>query len=205
MPDDMLTDEPQDDQETPGTPVPPPGLEADDSAPPPPPSAAQTVPSDQIESVSAIDDEVERIMLEELARAEAGGAPTSIPETLMSSSPGSDLDMPTSAPREVPMVKPVEFAKFDRTESTGQPKNIDILMDVRLPVAIELGRTEMTIRDILSLSSGSVVELNKLAGEPVDLYVNNKIVARGEVVVVDENFGLRVTSLISPEERIKSL
>jgi len=193
MPDDMLTNEPQDDQDIPVTPVPPPEPEIDDSSAPP---AAQAVPSDQIETVGAIDDEVERIMLEELARAEAVDASPLMADALEPSAP---------ALKDIPVVKPIEFGKFDRTESTGQPKNIDILMDVKLPVAIELGHTEMTIRDILALSAGSVVELNKLAGEPVDLLVNNKTIARGEVVVVDENFGLRVTSLISPEDRIKSL
>lgn len=83
--------------------------------------------------------------------------------------------------------------------------NIDLLLDVKMPVAIELGRTELPIAELLTLGPGSVIELNKLAGEPVDLLVNNKIIARGEVVVVDENFGVRVTSLLSPEERIKSL
>lgn len=78
-------------------------------------------------------------------------------------------------------------------------------MDVDLPVSIELGRTKMAIADILALGPGSVVELNKLAGEPVDLLVNYKVVARGEVVVVDENFGLRVTQLMTPEERLKAL
>jgi len=198
MPDDMLTNEPQDDQDIPVTPVPPPEPEIDDSPAP----AALAVPSDQIETVGAIDDEVERIMLEELARAESVGVTSSMADAL---APASEIEMPASASKDIPVVKPVEFGKFDRTESTGQPKNIDILMDVKLPVAIELGHTEMTIRDILNLSAGSVVELNKLAGEPVDLLVNNKTIARGEVVVVDENFGLRVTSLISPEDRIKSL
>jgi flagellar motor switch protein FliN len=202
MPDDMLTEEPQDDQEIPATPVPPPEPEMDDSPAPP---EMQAVPSDQIETVSAIDDEVERIMLEELARAESVGSTPTIEDTLSSLAPAPVIEKPTPAPKDIPVVKPVEFGKFERTEPVGQPKNIDILMDVKLPVAIELGRTEMTIRDILVLSAGSVVELNKLAGEPVDLLVNNKIVARGEVVVVDENFGLRVTSLISPEDRIKSL
>ncbi len=83
--------------------------------------------------------------------------------------------------------------------------NIDLLLDVKMPVAIELGRTELPIAELLTLGPGSVIELNRLAGEPVDLLVNNKIIARGEVVVVDENFGVRVTSLLSPEERIKSL
>ena len=121
---------------------------------------------------------------------------------------GSAADRFSERPEErkdIPTVKPVEFGRFERTELTNVPKNLDILMDVKLPVSIELGRTEMTIHDILDLAAGSVVELSKLAGEPVDLLVNNKVVAKGEVVVVDENFGLRVTSLISPEDRIKSL
>lgn len=104
-----------------------------------------------------------------------------------------------------PTVQPVQMGELKRTGPSGKPRNIDILMDVKLPVAIELGRTQLTVHDILELAPGSVVELNKLAGEPVDLLVNNKVVAKGEVVVVDENFGLRVSSLISPEERIKSL
>lgn len=201
MPDDMLTNEPQDDQESLGAPVPPPEPELDET---PGPAAVQAIPTDQIESPSAIDDEVERIMLEELARAESGGTMPSAAATSVASMSDMDLGLP-SPPRDVPVVKPVEFGKFERTESASQTKNIDILMDVKLPVAIELGRTEMTIKDILALSAGSVVELNKLAGEPVDLLVNGRTVARGEVVVVDENFGLRVTSLISPEDRIKSL
>jgi flagellar motor switch protein FliN/FliY len=171
----------------------------DESAAPP---AAQAIPSDQIDSSAAIDDEVERIMLEELARAES---PSVMPSLADDIQPASSFAASAAPPKDLPTVKAVEFGKFERTESGGTTKNIDILMDVKLPIAIELGRTEMTIRDILELSAGSVVELNKLAGEPVDLLVNSKIIAKGEVVVVDENFGLRVTSLISPEDRIKSL
>jgi flagellar motor switch protein FliN len=199
MPDDMLTNEPMDDQEMPASSVPLPGPEMDETAAPP---AAQAIPSDQIDSSAAIDDEVERIMLEELARAESPNAMSSLANDMP---PASGFAAPAAPPKDLPTVKSVEFGKFDRTESSGATKNIDILMDVKLPIAIELGRTEMTIRDILELSAGSVVELNKLAGEPVDLLVNAKIIAKGEVVVVDENFGLRVTSLISPEDRIKSL
>jgi flagellar motor switch protein FliN len=202
MPDDMLTNEPSDDQDLLGSSGPPPEAEADTSTPP---ASVEAIPTDQIESSSAIDDEVERIMLEELARAESAGASPSMSDTLIATAPPPDMGMPSLPPKDVPVVKPVEFGRFDRTEAFGQPKNIDILMDVKLPVAIELGRTEMPIKDILALAAGSVVELNKLAGEPVDLLVNGRIVARGEVVVVDENFGLRVTSLISPEDRIKSL
>jgi len=80
-----------------------------------------------------------------------------------------------------------------------------MLMDVTLPVSIELGRTSLKIEDILSLGPGSVVELDKLAGEPVDVLVNDRLLAKGEVVVIDENFGVRITSMISPQDRIKSL
>ena len=90
-------------------------------------------------------------------------------------------------------------------EHVGTAGNIDLLLDVKMPVAIELGRTELPILEILTLGPGSVVELDKLAGEPVDLLVNGKIIARGEVVVVDENFGVRITMLMSPQERLKSL
>jgi len=102
-------------------------------------------------------------------------------------------------------VSSVEFEQFSKSSNAASPHNINMLLDVTMPVAIELGRTTMPIQDILNLGPGSVVELNKLAGEPVDLLVNEKLIARGEVVVVDENFGIRITSMISQEDRIKSL
>ncbi len=102
-------------------------------------------------------------------------------------------------------VSKAEFQQLQQPAGAGTQHNIELLMDVDLPVSIELGRTKMPIADILSLGPGSVVELNKLAGEPVDLLVNHKVVARGEVVVVDENFGLRITQLMTPEERLKAL
>ncbi len=83
-------------------------------------------------------------------------------------------------------------------------KEMSLVMDIELPIAIELGRTNMLIRDIVKLSPGSVVELDKLSGEPVDLYVNNKRFARGEVVVIEENFAVRITELINPEERFST-
>ena len=102
-------------------------------------------------------------------------------------------------------VSGVEFQQLKQSSDIGEPRNIDLLMDVDLPVSIELGRTKMPISDILALGPGSVVELNKLAGEPADLLINYKVVARGEVVVIDENFGLRITQLMTPEERLKAL
>lgn len=78
-------------------------------------------------------------------------------------------------------------------------------MDIPLNVSVELGRTRKPIRDILDLSSGSIVELDKLAGEPVDILVNSKLIAKGEVVVIEENFGVRVTDILSQAERIQKL
>lgn len=98
-----------------------------------------------------------------------------------------------------------EFQHLQQPATVDGFRNIDLLMDVDLPVSIELGRTKLSISEILALGAGSVVELNKLAGEPVDLLVNHKVVAKGEVVVVDENFGLRITQLMTPEERLRAL
>jgi len=89
--------------------------------------------------------------------------------------------------------------------SQGMPKNIDLILDVPLEISVVLGRTKKNIKDILSLGTGSLIELDKLAEEPVEILVNGKKVAYGEVVVVDENFGVRITSIVSNEERIKSL
>ena len=80
-----------------------------------------------------------------------------------------------------------------------------MLLDVELEVLVELGRKSMKIRDVLKLGKGSLIELNKTAGEPLTIYVNNRKLAEGEVVVIDDNFGIRITKLASPKERIKSL
>ena len=106
---------------------------------------------------------------------------------------------------EINVVKTKQFDDFGKPKLTGEGQNINVLMDVTLPISIELGRTSMRIQEILHLGPGSVVELNRLAGEPVDLLVNNKLIAKGEVVVVDENFGVRVTHMVSHEDRLKSL
>ena len=103
----------------------------------------------------------------------------------------------------------VSRAEFDSFSSengeNGNPRNIDMLLDVELEVLVELGRKSMKIRDVLKLGKGSLIELNKTAGEPLTIYVNNRKLAEGEVVVVDDNFGIRITKLASPKERIKSL
>jgi flagellar motor switch protein FliN len=105
---------------------------------------------------------------------------------------------------ERPTVEKMGFGNLTPSKQT-EPRNLNMLMDVSLPISIELGRTTMAIEDILNLGPGSVVELDKLAGEPVDLLVNNKLMAKGEVVVIDENFGVRITTMVSKSERIRSL
>ena len=84
-------------------------------------------------------------------------------------------------------------------------RTLDFIMDVTLQVTVEVGRTRMTIQDLLQLGQGSVVELEKLAGEPLDIYINGKQVARGEAVIVNEKFGVRLTDIVSPEDRVDNL
>lgn len=88
-------------------------------------------------------------------------------------------------------------------EGAGRP--LDFILDIPLEISVELGRARMVINDLLQLGQGSVIELSKLAGEPLEIFVNGKLVARGEVVVVNEKFGVRVTDIVSPMERVKSL
>ncbi len=84
-------------------------------------------------------------------------------------------------------------------------KNLQMILDIPLKVSVELGRTKMPVRDLINLAQGSVIELNKLAGEPLEVYVNDKMIARGEAVVVNEKFGVRLTDIISQAERVEQL
>ncbi len=102
-------------------------------------------------------------------------------------------------------VQPVQFAPLVPGMAAQSETNIDFIADVPLQITVELGRTRKLIREILDLVPGSVVELDKLAGEPVDVLVNGRLIAKGEVVVIDENFGVRVTDIIHPHERMKNI
>ncbi len=84
-------------------------------------------------------------------------------------------------------------------------KDLDFLLDIPLEISVELGRTRILVNDLLSLGQGSVVELTKLAGEPLEILINHKLIARGEAVVVNEKFGVRITDIVSPMERVKQL
>lgn len=104
-------------------------------------------------------------------------------------------------------VRPVEFAPFDSytPTNTDTNRNLELLMDIKLELTVELGRCQLPVKKVLELTRGSIIELDKVAGESVELYANGKHVANGEVVVIEDNFGLRITSITDPEERIKSL
>ena len=100
---------------------------------------------------------------------------------------------------------PAEFGMLQMPMGVGLQSNIDLLLDVPLQITVELGRTRMLIKDVLELGIGSVVELNKLAGEAVEVFVNSELIAKGEVVVIDENFAVRITSIVNPQDRLQAL
>ncbi len=112
--------------------------------------------------------------------------------------------------QQVPFAEPVpvraaQFAPLSQPTGLEGISGLDLILDVPLRVTVELGRTRMAIRDVLDLGKGSVVELDRLAGEPVDMLVNGKLIARGEVVVIDESFGIRVTDIVNPVDRVSNL
>lgn len=108
--------------------------------------------------------------------------------------------------KEEPNIQSVQFSSFDETAAgQAEPNNLNMLLDIPLQVTVELGRTKRMVKEILSISHGSIIELDKLAGEPVDILINNKLIAVGEVVVIDENFGVRVTDILSTADRISKL
>ena len=191
------------------------GMEKEDNSedvPDGPAADGESKSSDELDATgkeseeSPLDNTSQEKMLDELARMESidgmGDDSTLQDIGSLTGQPGDDYGNPEG---DVAEVKTADFQQLTAGTRGHESHNLDLLMDVTLPISIELGRTSMNIQEILNLGPGSIVELDKLAGEPVDLLVNNKIVARGEVVVLDENFGIRVTSLVSTEERLRSL
>lgn len=104
-------------------------------------------------------------------------------------------------------VQPVQFASFEDLDQVQGPpnQNLNILLDVKLQLTVELGKTELPIKKVLELTKGSIVTLNKAAGEPVELYANGKLIAYGEVVVIEDNFGLRITHITDPARRLNTI
>lgn len=104
-----------------------------------------------------------------------------------------------------PSVQSVQFPNLGAGTAGSEQGNIGLLMDVYMEMTVELGRTRKLIKEILGMGEGTIIELDKLAGEPVDILVNHKLIAKGEVVVIDENFGVRVTEIVSPMERMSGM
>lgn len=106
-------------------------------------------------------------------------------------------------------IQSVQFSQLTSMDADGAKgegrRNLDLILDISVPVSVELGHTNMLIKDILALSQGSIVELDKVAGTPVDLFVRGKLLAQGEVVVVEENFGVKITNICGSEELVKNL
>lgn len=134
-----------------------------------------------------------------LASIVAGGAPTP------KAQPRAAVELQRAQAAALGGVTAVQFPQLTPSLTEGQMQNIELLLDVPMHITVELGRTTRMIREVLNLGTGSIIELDKLAGEPVDLLVNGKLIAKGEVVVIDESFGVRITEIVSPVERIAGL
>jgi len=139
-----------------------------------------------------------------------GSQEDSSPDDAGTPEPDAEPLTPDLSVSESPMSNPVSaqplaFSQLASQGTDTSPHSLDLILDVTIELTVELGRKSMLIKDILGLGPGSIVELNKLAGEPVDLLVNNKLLARGEVVVINENFGIRIIDIVGPEQRIKNL
>lgn len=111
------------------------------------------------------------------------------------------MDLPSEKPK--PVVKKGRSSVKSKAVDIDDSENMELLLDVKMNLSVELGRTSMQVEKVLNLGSGAIVELDKLNGELVDILVNNRLIARGEVVAVDENFGVKVVEIIDPDERFK--
>ena len=116
-----------------------------------------------------------------------------------------DEQQETDSDQEVSTMELEEFDQGPDTDDLGPGQDLEVILDISVSIAMEVGRTSITIRNLLQLNQGSVIELDRLAGEPLDVLVNGTLIAHGEVVVVNEKFGIRMTDVISPAERIKRL
>ena len=124
--------------------------------------------------------------------------------------PNMGMQMPQGGMGQVmgmntPNVQSIQFPNLMGGASSAEQGNIGLIMDVFMEMTVELGRTKKQIKEILGMGEGTIIELDKLAGEPVDILVNHKPIAKGEVVVIDENFGVRVTEILSPMERVSDI
>ncbi len=184
--------------------APPPQQQA---VPKPQPVMAQQAPPQQQQPQQ----NMQQPMMGQPGMQQMGGYPPQYGQDQMMGQPGMQQmggyppQYMQQPPQQQQNVQPAKFTPLNMGSATGASSNIELLMDVPLTLTVELGRTKMLIREILELTSGSIIELDKIAGESIDVLINNKLVAKGEVVVIDENFGIRITNIISPQERLQSL
>jgi flagellar motor switch protein FliN/FliY len=143
-------------------------------------------------------------LLKNGASAATSGAPEKSDEELRWDDAQNELEQPLSGKPSVE-VKAAVFAEVEKEEMPKPTLDLDFILDIPMFLTVELGRSRMLISELLQLGQGSVVELTKLAGEPMDVFVNQKLIARGEVVVVNEKFGIRITDIVSPPERVNKL
>lgn len=108
-------------------------------------------------------------------------------------------------PKSSEETQTIKLQELTPTKETGHHPELDFILDIPLEISVEIGRTKMLIKDLLKLNQGAIIELEKLAGEPVEVYVNGRLMAKGEVVVVNDRFGVRVTEIISAQDRIRKL
>jgi len=119
---------------------------------------------------------------------------------------GTPMESTADAAANVLGAENVPLEKLQSTSnSSGEDVNLDVILDIPVTISMEIGSTKINIRNLLQLNQGSVVELDRMAGEPLDVVVNGTLIAHGEVVVVNEKFGIRLTDIISPAERVKKL
>jgi len=152
-----------------------------------------------------MNDENEQISAEDQALADEWAAALAEADT------GTDQDdidamlQQSSGPAKAPMQEFPDQQRTDDVMTTLGGPNLDVILDIPVSISMEVGSADISIRNLLQLNQGSVVELDRLAGEPLDVLVNGTLIAHGEVVVVNEKFGIRLTDVISPSERIKKL
>lgn len=171
-------------------------------------------------------------LVAELEQVMSGGSSEPVEEEMPSVDLSAPVEQPTPEPQPAVQQAPVQpqvqqapvqqappvqqqqqvnvqqpqFASFESPQLKQEEQhNLNLLLDIPLEVTVELGRTTRSVKEILEMSSGSIIELDKLAGEPVDILVNNRNIAKGEVVVIDENFGVRITDILSKEDRLNNL
>jgi len=159
------------------------------------------IPSDSAKSIA---DAIHNVMTEQAPkpRAQAAAQPVSAPQASRAAPAGSAPSFapppPYGSQQPAPMVDvhPAEFTPLMPRGTSGSGGKIDLIADIPVRVTVELGKTRKNISEILAITPGSVIELDKMAGEPVDVLVNGKLIAKGEVVVIDENFGVRITEVV---------